>query len=119
MRADVISLQYILTCPTGDCSQTFNGCNSAFLQCNINQCDRDFPNRGLKHWSCNKAAHLYGNAVTGSIGMGAFASATKESCDCKCSDPNLKACGDKCVDTKTDPNNCGDCNFFVSVILIR
>src|SRR5262249_48266373 len=59
-------------------------------------------------------AGYYHSAVSGNKGAGIFTGTIQQYCDCVCDDPKLTACQDKCVDTKTDPENCGSCNFHVS-----
>lgn len=74
----------------------------------LNRCDVLFGS-GIKHYACTKAAELYGYAVTTDTAAGAFTTATKESCDCKCTDTTKTVCNEQCVDLKTDAENCGEC----------
>ncbi len=96
----------------GTCSEQFGPCNSRFLGCMTQSCVKFAPVPKL-FLACNGAAASYYLAVQ-FFGKGAFAAATKELCDCKCEDKTKTACGDKCVDTSTDPENCGSCYFHVS-----
>lgn len=96
----------------GTCSEEFSPCNSKFLGCMVQTC---LPFAGIPQLflACNGAASTYYLAVQ-FFGKKAFAAATKELCDCKCDDKTKTACADKCVDTSTDPENCGSCYFHVS-----
>ncbi|OAR00545.1 hypothetical protein LLEC1_00496 [Akanthomyces lecanii] len=93
----------------GTCSEEFGPCNKRFLGCMVQSCARFAPVPKL-FLACNGAAASYYLAVQ-FFGKKAFAEATKELCECKCADKTKTACGDKCVDTSTDPDNCGSCNF--------
>ncbi|OAA56414.1 Phospholipase A2 [Cordyceps fumosorosea ARSEF 2679] len=93
----------------GTCSEEFSPCNSKFLSCMVQSCTK-FAAAPLLFLACNGAASTYYLAVQ-FFGKDAFAAATKEMCDCKCSDKTKTACGDKCVDTNNDPENCGSCYF--------
>jgi hypothetical protein len=110
----------MLTRNPDQCSSTFNGCNSAFLACNIAACDAIpsvfDPESGGDiqpgYIPCLLTAKIYDYAVTTSDGDAAIKSATAEYCDCDCTDTTLTACGANCVDLLTGPNNCGSCNFY-------
>ncbi|EGX89667.1 Phospholipase A2 [Cordyceps militaris CM01] len=93
----------------GTCSEQFGPCNSKFLSCMVGSCAKFAPIPKL-FLACNGAAATYYLAVQ-FFGKNAFAAATKEMCDCKCDDKTKTACGDKCVDTTNDPENCGSCFF--------
>ncbi|XWX00327.1 hypothetical protein V2A60_008347 [Cordyceps javanica] len=93
----------------GTCSEQFGPCNKKFLGCMVTSCARFAPVPKL-FLACNGAAATYYLAVQ-FFGKDAFAAATKELCDCKCDDKTKTACGDKCVDTSSDPENCGSCYF--------
>ncbi|WYZ43924.1 hypothetical protein EsH8_VII_000360 [Colletotrichum jinshuiense] len=93
-----------------DCSQTFAGCNTDFLNNMITICNTINP-PGIQRNMCLRRARFYHSAVSGSMGAGVFTDTIEQYCDCVCDDPDLTACQDKCVDTKTDPENCGSCNF--------
>lgn len=98
-----------------DCSQTFAGCNTDFLNNMITICNTINP-PGIQRNMCLRRARFYHSAVSGSMGAGVFTDTIEQYCDCVCDDPDLTACQDKCVDTKTDPENCGSCNFNVSLL---
>ncbi|KAM7190055.1 phospholipase A2 [Naviculisporaceae sp. PSN 640] len=93
----------------GTCSEGFAKCNNDFYGCMLASCAPLFvvPAAGL---ACTGAASTYYLAVR-FLGDEPFAQATKDHCECKCDDPSLTACDDKCVDTKSDPLNCGSCFF--------
>ncbi|KAM7213327.1 phospholipase A2 [Rhypophila decipiens] len=93
----------------GTCSKGFNSCNSEFLGCMAATC-LPFIRIPKLFLACEGAAATYYLAVH-FLGEEPFATATEEFCDCKCDDASLTACDDKCVDTKTDPLNCGSCFF--------
>ncbi|KAF7505531.1 hypothetical protein GJ744_000693 [Endocarpon pusillum] len=92
------------------CSTTFESCNSAFRTCNINTCNRLYQSGTFAHWKCTLQANTYGDGVD-SWGEGAFTDSTQARCDCKCTDPALTNCNGKCVNLKTDADNCGQCFF--------
>ena len=96
----------------GTCSEDFTTCNNDFYGCMLQEC-LPFIISPLLYLGCNGVATTYYLAVR-FFGDDAYAEATKELCDCKCDDASLTACGDKCVDTKTDVDNCGSCYFHVS-----
>ncbi|KAJ4148571.1 hypothetical protein LMH87_003035 [Akanthomyces muscarius] len=93
----------------GTCSEQFGPCNKQFLGCMVQSCAKFAPIPKL-FLACNGAAASYYLAVQ-FFGKTAFSDATKELCECKCEDNTKTACGDKCVDTSTDPDNCGSCYF--------
>jgi len=64
--------------------------------------------------ACNSIARFYHSKVSGPSGAEVYTRAQQQYCDCVCDDTALTACADKCVDTKTDPDNCGICGFTVS-----
>ena len=98
----------------GTCSETFSSCNNEFLSCAVGRCLADFflvPKLAL---ACSNIALFYYGAI--SVGGGsAFRAATEKHCECKCDDPALTACDDKCINTQNDPENCGKCFFHVSI----
>lgn len=93
----------------GTCSEGFSGCNNDFYGCMLATC-APFLVLPPVFLACTGAATTYYLAVA-FLGDDAFDKATKEFCDCKCNDPSLTACDDKCVDTSSDPLNCGSCFF--------
>ncbi|TID00345.1 hypothetical protein CH35J_006417 [Colletotrichum higginsianum] len=93
-----------------DCSQNFTTCNTEFLNRMNAKCnDKYKPGIGRK--VCLKLAKFYHSTVSGKKGAETFTKMTQKFCDCTCDDPNLTTCQDQCVDTRTDPKNCGSCNF--------
>lgn len=98
-----------------DCSQDFTTCNTEFLNRMNAKCnDKYKPGIGRK--ICLKLAKFYHSTVSGKKGAETFTKMTQKFCDCTCDDPNLTTCQDQCVDTRTDPKNCGSCNFNVSLL---
>jgi hypothetical protein len=94
----------------GTCDQTFGSCNNDFLSCAVGKCVADFWFQPKVALACSNIALFYYGAISAGGGS-AFQAATKKHCDCKCDDPKLTACDDKCVDTNNDKDNCGQCFF--------
>ncbi|KAH8901662.1 hypothetical protein GQ53DRAFT_790105 [Thozetella sp. PMI_491] len=94
-----------------DCSETFTGCNTEFLNRMTQTCDANHDAGSVLHGTCIKIANFYYSKVSGDYAAGHYTETIQEYCDCKCNDDSLTACGDKCVDTKTDPDNCGSCDI--------
>lgn len=106
----------------GTCSESYKGCNSAFLTCNLNTCATIYPGSGVKarlqRQGCEFFARLYGAAVKTPIGRNSYQGATPKYCDCVCKVGSLADCGDDaCVNYRTDPRHCGSCNVNVSFLL--
>lgn len=103
----------------GTCSESYKGCNTAFLNCNLQTCGTLYPGstvkRKLQRQGCEFFARLYGAAVKTSIGRNPYNGATPKYCNCVCTSPSFADCGDDaCVDYRTDPRHCGGCNSNVS-----
>ncbi|KAL0934956.1 uncharacterized protein CTRU02_209547 [Colletotrichum truncatum] len=93
-----------------DCSSTFAGCNTDFYYRMVDICNARYP-AGKDRSKCISRAGIYHSAVSSNYGAGVFTDTINQYCDCVCNDSKLTTCQDKCVDTKTDPQHCGSCNF--------
>ncbi|KAK3313967.1 putative salivary secreted peptide [Apodospora peruviana] len=94
-----------------DCSETMASCNAGFLSRMYTICDASHTPGSRILAACRNLAEFYHSKVSGPSGSQVYTKAVGEYCDCECDDKTLKTCGDKCVNTKTDPENCGACNF--------
>ncbi|KAL2256974.1 hypothetical protein VTK26DRAFT_829 [Humicola hyalothermophila] len=86
-------------------------CNTEFLNRMLAICASEYPNSPRIRAGCNNLARFYHTQVSGPAGAEVYTGAVQQYCDCVCQDRTLTACGDQCVDTATDPDNCGACNF--------
>jgi hypothetical protein len=94
----------------GTCDVSFGKCNTDFFSCATSKCQADFRFVPQLNLACRNIAAIYYLAISWK-GGDAFQAATKKHCECKCDDPKLTACDDKCIDTQNDPENCGQCFF--------
>ncbi|KAF3935105.1 hypothetical protein ABW19_dt0200258 [Dactylella cylindrospora] len=94
------------------CSEDLQSCNQQMYQCTVGKCREAYPSQsGLGWWACNKAANQYSWGVNTETARKQFVKSSETYCDCKCNDPKLTACQEKCVDVLNDPDNCGQCYF--------
>nr|XP_036575554.1 uncharacterized protein CTRU02_14473 [Colletotrichum truncatum]KAF6782143.1 hypothetical protein CTRU02_14473 [Colletotrichum truncatum] len=85
-------------------------CNTDFYYRMVDICNARYP-AGKDRSKCISRAGIYHSAVSSNYGAGVFTDTINQYCDCVCNDSKLTTCQDKCVDTKTDPQHCGSCNF--------
>ena len=88
-------------------------CNTQFLNLMLGICAHEHAAGSRVLAACNNLAHFYHSKVSGPSGAAVYTGAIQVYCDCVCDDTTLTACGDQCVNTKTDADNCGACNFVV------
>lgn len=88
-------------------------CNTEFLNRMLAICTRKHTPGSRILAACNNLARFYHSKVSGPAGAAIYTGAMQRYCDCVCEDRMLTACGDRCVDTKSDAENCGACNFVV------
>lgn len=96
------------------CSQTMDSCNAGFINRMKAICTASHAPKSRILAACNNLAEFYLSKVSGPSGSEVYTQSVADFCQCECNDKSLKACGGKCMNTKTDPNNCGACNFYVS-----
>ncbi|KAK3367696.1 putative salivary secreted peptide [Podospora didyma] len=93
------------------CDASMGACNAAFLNGMLATCNARHAAGSKVLAACRNLAEYYHSKVSGPSGAAVFTKSMQDFCDCKCDDTTLTACGDKCVNTKTDAENCGQCNF--------
>ncbi|KAK0610348.1 hypothetical protein B0T17DRAFT_584566 [Bombardia bombarda] len=92
------------------CSTTMESCNAAFLSGMYATCDAEHAPGRIRN-GCRGLAEFYHSKVSGESGAKVYSASVAEFCECKCTEAAKKLCGSKCVDTKTDKDNCGSCGF--------
>ncbi|KXX74699.1 hypothetical protein MMYC01_207957, partial [Madurella mycetomatis] len=84
------------------CSETMTSCNTEFLNRMLAICAREHGAGTRMLAVCNNLARFYHSKVSGPAGAEVYTGAVQRYCECVCDDTSLTACGDQCVDTKTD-----------------
>lgn len=116
----------------GTCDEKFRPCNDRFRECMLNQCriEADERSKSLPpHASmgydvvgealkeCVRVADDYYFAVSSNKGAAAFIAAA-DKCECVCPNEGETECDNRCVNTKTDSQNCGTCGHVVSSLCV-
>jgi Group XII secretory phospholipase A2 precursor (PLA2G12)/Stigma-specific protein, Stig1 len=90
-------------CCYSTCGQSKLGCDLVFFACMAQICQQSSQPK-----SCLAEANAFYDAVRTYIGDIAYQDAQVAGCLCCCPE-NQTQCSSVCVDTQTDPNNCGAC----------
>ena len=88
-------------------------CNAGFINRMYAICAASHAPGGRVLAACNNLAEFYLSKVSGPSGSEVYSQSVADFCECECNDKTLTKCGDKCANFKTDPENCGSCNFHV------